>query len=193
MEVGVDARRWILRTFLGWSAGLFLAIACIIAVDSLGVAGTQSPLAIGMGLGVGLLQGRLVAPLLGERRGWLVATTVGLALPFVLADLLRSVGRPVPYSLATYVAIGGVLAGVLQWRLLRPRAGVGMVWWLALTPIGWSLAASTVWVAEWLPKNMPGVLGAGRYLAVVLSGGLVLGLASALAWRLARPTRTATR
>jgi hypothetical protein len=104
-----------------------------------------------------------------------VATTIGLALPFVLADLLRFVGNPVPYSLAGYVAIGGVLAGVLQWRLLRPRAGLRTMWWPALTPIGWILAASTVWVAEWLPRNVPGVLGAGRYLAVVLSGGLGAG------------------
>ena len=182
----MDAWRWILRTFLGWSAGLFLAIALIICVDSLGVTGTQFPLAVGMGLGVGAVQAHLVAPLLRGRRSWIVATTVGLSLPFVAADTLRLAGSPVPYSLAAYVALGGVLAGALQARLLRALPVAGTAWWLVITPVGWLLAGSTVWLNELLPKNVPGLIGAGRYLAVVLSGGLVLGLASAVAWRLMR-------
>ena len=179
-----QARRWILWTFLGWSAGLFLAIALIIGVDSLGVSGTQFPLAVGMGLGVGAAQARLVAPLLGGRRAWISATTAGLSLPFVLGDALRLAGAPLPYALAAYVAIGGGLAAALQARLLQTVAVGSTGWWLVITPIGWLLAAAMVWLNELLPKNVTGLLGAGRYLAVVLSGGVVLGAASAVAWRL---------
>ena len=187
----MDARRWILRTFLGWSAGLFLAIALIIGVDSLGVSGTQFPLAVGMGLGVGAVQARLVAPLLGGRRSWILATTAGLSLPFVLGDALRLAGVPLPYALAAYVAIGGALAAALQGRLLQGRSVAGTWWWQAITPIGWVVAAAMVWLNELLPRNVTGLLGAGRYLAVVLSGGVVLGAASAVAWRLMASTSSA--
>ncbi len=182
-RVGIPASAWILRTFLGWTAGVVLAIACIIAVDSLGVSGTQSPLALGMGLGVGALQAGLVAPLIGGRRRWIAATTFGLSVPFLVADAARLVGGAMPYSLAAYVALGGVLAGALQERLLRSAAVAGTRWWLIITPIGWLLAASTVWVAEWLPKNVTGLIGAARYIGIVLSGGVVLGAAGAVAWR----------
>jgi hypothetical protein len=187
-HVQISAARWILQTFLGWSAGFVLAIALIVCVDALGVPSTQFPLAIGMGLGVGLLQGRMVAPLLGGGRSWVAATTLGLSLPFVLADLLRLLGIPVPYSLAAYVALGGVLAGALQWRLLRSQAVATTAWWPVLTPIGWLLAGATVWINELLPRTR-GLIGAGRYIAVVLSGGLVLGVAAAVAWRLNQPRK----
>ena len=180
----IPPARWVAPTFLGWSAGLFLAIALIIGVDSLGVSGTQFPLAVGMGLGVGAVQAGLVASLLGGRWPWIVATTAGLSLPFVLGDALRLAGVPLPYALAAYVAIGGVLAAALQGRLLQGRSVAGTWWWQAITPIGWVLAAAMVWLNELLPRNVTGLLGAGRYLAVVLCGGVVLGAASAVAWRL---------
>jgi hypothetical protein len=145
-----------------------------------------------MGLGVGLLQGRMLAPLLAGGRSWVAATMLGLSLPFVLADLLRLLGSPLPYSLAGYVALGGVLAGALQWRLLRTLAATGTAWWAVVTPIGWLLASSTVWINELLPRKPGGLIGAGRYIAVVLSGGVVLGVASWVAWRLMRPSGAAT-
>jgi hypothetical protein len=83
-----------------------------------------------------------------------------------------------------------VLAGALQWRLLRTLPVAGTTWWAVLTPIGWLLAGSTVWINELLPKT-PGLIGAGRYIAVVLSGGVVLGVASAVAWRLMRTSDAA--
>jgi hypothetical protein len=112
-----------------------------------------------------------------------VATTAGLSLPFVLGDALRLAGVPLPYALAAYVAAGGVLAAALQRRLLQAQAVAGTSWWLVITPIGWLLAGATGWVNEWLPKT-PGVMGAARYLALVLSGGVLLGVAEAVAWRL---------
>ena len=186
--VPLPAARWILQTFLGWSAGFVLAIALIICVDGLGIPATQFPLAVGMGLGVGVLQGRIVAPLFGGARSWVAATTLGLSLPFVVADVLRLAGASLPYSLAVYVALGGVLAGGLQWRLLRALAAGGTAWWPVITPIGWLLAGSTVWINELLPRTR-GLIGAGRYVAVVLSGGVVLGGAAALAWRLDQPRK----
>jgi len=174
--------RWVARTFLGWCAGFVLAIAFIVGIESLGVREVQFPLAMGMGLGVGVLQARTLAPLLGGARPWITATTLGLSAPFMAADLLGHLGAPVLFSLAGYVGLGGLLAGALQWRLLRARA-TRPAWWLLITPIGWLLGGSTVWINEALPKT-PGLIGALQYVAVVLAGGLVLGAAGAVALRL---------
>lgn len=186
----VPAGRWIARTFLGWCAGVVLGILFIIGVESLGVREVQFPLAMGMGLGVGRLQARVLQPLRVTARQWIGATTIGLSAPFAVADLLQQLDRPLPFSLVGYVALGGTLAGALQWRLLRPR-GTPAMWWLAITPIGWLLGASTVWVSEAVPRTL-GLIGALLYLAIVMSGGLVLGAAGAIALRLmsGTPART---
>jgi hypothetical protein len=136
-----------------------------------------------MGFGVGLMQGRLLRDRLGAPRRWAGWTTLGLAAPFLVRDASLLV-TAIPYSLAGYVAAGGLCAALLQWRLLRPEVR-GAVWWLVITPAGWLLAGSTVWLNELLPKTR-GLVGALQYLAVVFSGGLVLGAACAAAWRLTR-------
>jgi hypothetical protein len=178
----ISAKRWIGWTFAGWAAGFVLAILFIVAAEGLGLRETQFPLALGMGLGVGLLQARVTADLFGERRRWVLASAVGLAAPFLVADLMRLFGRPVPYSLSVYVGLGGATAGLAQWRVLRrhlQRAG----WWLLAAPIGWLAGGSTVWVNEHVMPRTPGLIGALQYIGVVLLGGLVLGVIGAAALR----------
>jgi hypothetical protein len=180
---GVSSARWISMTFLGWCGGFVLAIALLVAVESLGVREVQFPIALGMGFGVGLLQARVLPPLFGGGRRWVATTALALSAPFMAADLAGALGRPIPFSLAAYVALGGILVGLLQWRFVRSR-GARAVWWLAITPVGWLLAGSTVWINEYLLPRTPGIVGALVYVAVVLAGGLVLGAAGAVALRL---------
>jgi hypothetical protein len=169
-------------TFAGWTAGFFLAILFIVIVDSLGVLQMQSPLALGMGVGVGLAQARLLGPMAAPRSRWVLATALGLAAPFLLGDLAHLVSRPVPFNLAAYVVIGGVVVGLVQWRLLR-RTTPHAAWWLAATPIGWLLASSTVLIADGRLPRIPGIVGALLFIGVVLGGGLLLGLCTAPAAR----------
>ncbi len=175
--------RWIAPTFLGWCLGFVLAIVFVIVADGGGAPGLQSPLPIGMGLGVGLLQGRALASRLGTVRPWVVATSAGLTIPFLVVDLSHLIGRPVPYALAVCVALGGVVAAAFQSLALRAVVARPL-WWLLLTPVGWLLGGSTVWINERLLPKTPGVIGALQYVSVVLSGGLILGVACAVAWRL---------
>jgi len=174
--------RWVRGTFAGWTAGFFLAILFIVVVDALGILQMQSPLALGMGVGVGLAQARLLGPLVSRRALWVLATALGLAAPFLVGDLAQLVDRPVPFNLAAYVMIGGIVVAALQWLLLRQvTAHAG--WWLGGSPLGWMLASSTVAINDgWIPR-IPGIVGALIYVAVVLSGGVLLGLCTAPAAR----------
>lgn len=172
--------RWIARTFAGWSAGFVLAILLIVVAESIGLRNVQFPLALGMGAGVGQFQSRLTAIHFGVRRRWILATGTGLTLPFLLSDILQIVGRPLPYSLASFVALGGLLTALLQWPLLRRALGRAAAAWVPVTTAGWVSAGSTVWLNEHVLPKTPGLPGALQYIAVVLAGGLILGAAGAV-------------
>ena len=181
-ELTAPGTHWIARTFLGWCAGFILGLVLLVVMESLGVRSVQFPLALGMGLGVGALQAGAVARVPGGSRAWVITSAAGLTAPFVFADVLAGLDAPVPYSLAAYVGLGGVLTGILQWRLLRTVFdGAGS--WLAVTPLGWLLGGSTVWINEQALPKTPGLLGALQYVSVVLAGGIVLGVAGAIGLR----------
>jgi hypothetical protein len=135
-----------------------------------------------MGVGVGLAQARLLGSMAGPRSRWVLATALALAAPFLVGDLSHLGGRPVPFNLAAYVVIGGIVVGVVQWLLLR-RATPHAAWWLVATPIGWLLASSTVLIADGRLPRIPGIVGALLFIGVVLGGGLLLGLCTAPAAR----------
>jgi hypothetical protein len=167
--------RWVTATFVGWSGGFVLAILLIVAAESAGLRETQFPLALGMGIGVGVAQARLLLPYLLRRGPWIAVTALGLAAPFIATDLARGFGVPVPHALAAWVALGGLSAGLLQWRLLR-RVFSRAHHWLFASLAGWSLGGSTGFVADRLLPKTPGVSGALQYIGVVLTGGLLLGI-----------------
>lgn len=62
----------------------------------------------------------------------------------------------------------------MQWRLLRQYVGKA-AWWIPASLIGWAGAGATVALNDNVLPRIPGVLGALIYIAVVLSGGVVLG------------------
>jgi hypothetical protein len=80
------------------------------------------------------------------------------------------------------------------------RIQISAARWILQTFLGWSAGfalaialiacvdALGVPINELLPRTR-GLIGAGRYIAVVLSGGVVLGVAAAVAWRLNQPRK----
>jgi hypothetical protein len=169
--------RWIAVTFLGWTAGFLLAILFLVGVESVGIRQTQSPLALGMGAGVGFLQARLLSRYLGARTPWLAATALGLAAPFIITDISRAVGVPLPYSLPAFVPSG---ASSRAFAVAAPaqdyQAGVHVA--VCLTH-RLDLGGSTVWINDrWLPR-IPGLVGALLFVLIILVGGVILGACTA--------------
>ncbi len=172
---------WIRATGAGWALGVPFVILLALAGESLRIGPLQFPVGLGMGLGVGFMQGRIVRTLLGAAAPWRWSCALGLALPFLAADLAQQAGRPLPYSLYLAVALGGLTVGIWQARLLRrrfSRAG----WWVAASVVGWSLAAGLGAVADGLPRShaVRGIWGALAYLGIVAAGGLLLGVVTGL-------------
>jgi hypothetical protein len=173
--------RLLVLTPLGWALGIVAGIVLILLVESIGIRGMQTPLVLGVALGLATQQFRALRPVLGAARGrWLLASCLGLAAPFALADAATLAGRPHPYDLTGFVVLGGVAASVLQWGILRTavrRSGS----WLLASPLGYVAAASTVWLNERVLPKTPGLVGAFQYLAVIAAGGVLLGAFTAVA------------
>jgi hypothetical protein len=173
--------QWVRATSLGWLLGIPLIVAFALAGEVVGIGGAQFIVGVGMGTGIGLLQGRVLRPLLGRSAPWIWSCAIGLSLPFAVVDLAGVVGRDLPFSLYWCVAIGGLAAGVWQAALLhrvaRPAAA-----WIVASVLGWSLAGSTSAIAEGLmrSRSIRGLAGALLYLGIIAAGGVVLGFVTGL-------------
>ncbi len=177
MNEPVSLRPWIRITAIGWLLGIALVIALALIGEIVGVRGSQISVGLGMGLGVGLAQERALRPLLGRAHTWRWATTFGMALPFVVVDLARVIAQPIPYSLYFSIAAAGLTTGALQARVLKSHRVSAILWVLAST-LGWTTAALIAGLADSLTRwsTIRGLPGALLYLALVASGGPLLGL-----------------
>ncbi len=181
--------RWTRLTFVGWVLGFLLVLALIGVTGLVGLGDVQFTVGLGMGLGVGLLQSRAAAELIGRGRTWTLASGLGMAAPFLASDVARLVRPETGFSLALNVVLGGALVGALQATLLRGHLRAPWLW-LPASLLGWSTAASTVFFNERFLPRIPGLAGALLYVAVLFLGGLAMGVIGGVAMsRLAPPPR----
>ena len=188
-EAGRVLRRWVGATWMGWLLGVPLVAALALLGEVVRIGGSQTPVGLGMGIGVGLVQGRAIRRVLPIALRWFWSCAVGLAIPFLVADVSKAAGWGLAYSLPWCVALGGLLASVWQALMLRQR--FDRSWpWIAASIVGWTLAAGAAAAADFMSRAHPlrGLPGALAFLGIVASGGLFLGVVTglALAWMLRR-------
>lgn len=169
-------RVWIKATSLGWLVGIPVIAGLALLGELLHLGGAQSLVGLGMGLAVGGAQSQALPATLPLRHRWILPTAVGLVLPFLVYDIAVRLGHPLPYSLPYAVALGGLLVGIGQVLLLRPRPGASFTWVFA-TLAGWCLAAAAVGFADRLRlgQRLHGPAGLVLYLGLLGLGGLLLG------------------
>jgi NhaP-type Na+/H+ or K+/H+ antiporter len=149
--------------------------------EALGLGGVQVLVGVGMGAGLGLLQGRALRGVLHSFAPWFWSCVVGLGAPFLAWDIAQAAGWEFSYSLYVCVTLGGLIAGIWQAFLLRQRwRGTG--WWIVGSVAGWTLAAGMAMAADALSRSraLRGLAGALTYLGMVAGGGLILGLVTGL-------------
>lgn len=180
METAPDRRlldRWVRASWAGWILGIPLIALLALAGEAVGIGGSQVLVGAGMGLGIGIMQSRVLRDLIPGRRRWIWSCVVGLAIPFLITDLAKLVRIDLPYSLPVSVATAGLIAGVWQSIILRarfPKTGR----WVVASLVGWTLAAGSVAAADGLfrSRTVGGVPGLIAYLFILTAGGLILGL-----------------
>jgi hypothetical protein len=132
-----------------------------------------------MGVGVGLLQRRVVADRTGTSAGWLRASALGLTAPFLVRDVARLLHLELPYALPGSIVVGGLVIGLLQSRVLRLDP-VRAATWVVASVVGWTLGGSTVVLNDKVLPRTLGILGALIYIGVILTGGILLGATTGL-------------
>ena len=94
-----------------------------------------------------------------------------MGLPFVLWDVGSAAGMEDRFSLPVCVLLGGLLTGVLQQRLLRPRFE-RTAWWTPACVVGWGLPAGVITFGT--SGILPPVFSVLSTI-VMFFGGLLLG------------------
>jgi hypothetical protein len=172
-----SSRRWLRATWLGWLLGVPSIALLALLAEAAHLGGLQVFVGAGMGLGVGLLQARVLRPLAVPRLAWIVASAVGLALPFLAWDVAEALGVGWKYYLVGCVAAGGLVVGCWQAVLLRAQLN-SQARWIVASVLGWGLAGALATGADLAIKGqaLRGLGGALLYIALVTLPGGVLGL-----------------
>lgn len=181
METRSNAQRffgpWVLATFCGWLLGV-VVIVLLAGIGELVHVGDQFSLGIGMGWSIGYAQWRGGRKWFGPSSEWMWASVVGMGTPFVLSDLVGAWGHaPIPFLVGLNAALGGLLVGLWQRRMLRSHSARAN-WWVPACSAGWMLAGALPHALirggpgpHW--SNLVGIALGGVVLGVVTGGALV--------------------
>jgi len=167
---------WIRACLGGWLLGLGMIVLLAVLSDMVGTQ-VQFIVGLGMGLGLGFVQGRFLRGFVSPAR-WMWATVGGLVLPFLAWDVAAAAGLAAAFDAPRCVVAGGLLAGGIQSRVLGVRANAAMRW-SAVSTLAWALPAMAIALGDrrLLPPAANMVLQLGSYVF----GGLLIGVASAAA------------
>ncbi|MCB0528480.1 MAG: hypothetical protein KDC61_15490 [Saprospiraceae bacterium] len=169
---------WLKANILGWLLGFVVVLVLSGSFDAMGIERLQFFLGVGMGAGVGFMQWRVLRKSAGIGTRWIWYSVLGLGGAFLFFDVLKyfSGHSGSPYYILMSTALGGLLAGMLQYGLLKatlPNAGM----WTRGSFSGWLLAVLTVLSLDYTKyvSSNNWVLFTLNIL-LILAGGPVLGV-----------------
>ncbi len=195
--------RWISGCLIGWFLGFLLGF---VVAGSFGGVVTNGPvpstlaylgLGIAVGMGVGLLQWRLLRSRFSGGVWWVVTSGVGLGLAggigygaavliFGYSEGLEDpLNAPAILAWTLVAALGGLIAGLLQRRILiRQVPAQKANRWVLASTLGWALSftAFAGVGAIGFKALVPAVPAAGAliFLVALVAGGLALGTVTAI-------------
>lgn len=178
---------WVLASTVGSLAGFFVGFVVGAVVEEILPNYGSAAIAAGVGAGVGILQWFVLRWRVSRSGWWVLASILGLAVAAVLGTAVALAGGDptTPWGFAGVLVVGGAMAGLMQWFVLRrqvSRAG----WWVLASTVGWAVSGPVLGLSAQY----------GMYfspLVVSLGGGVGLGAVTGLAlvWLLRQPVREA--
>ena len=151
---------WVLATTVGWFSGFIVgSVGGYAVMEILPSYGNVALVAWGgvvLGAGVGIFQWLVLRRRVSRAGWWVLASILGLAGGAVVGTTAVALagGDPTTWGVVGGWVVGGAMAGLMQWFVLRrqvSRAG----WWVLASTVGWAVSSYGV------------VLGAVTGIAVV--------------------------
>jgi hypothetical protein len=169
-------KSWIISNFLGWLLGAFLIIMFSSFLDSMGIEHLQFYLGLGMGLGVGLFQWFILRKLIPININWLIISSIGMGLPFVVLDQVNQIAMNIKLPLG--VIIGAILTSYAQ-SILLSKFSNNSKKWIINSSLAWILAEISISLMDLTMKiRASGYINLLVFLlnlALILASGLILG------------------
>lgn len=166
-----------MATFWGWLTGVVLILLLSSLLDAVGIEHLQFYIGLGMGAGVGFTQWLFLRKILSMGAGWILASVLGMGLPFLALDLLLP--ETFAYKLPLCLAIGGITTGLFQSILLK-NYFTNVTIWIVGSFIGWTLPALAVLIMDYdMTLKVAGII---KFLVAIINfliiifGGIILGL-----------------
>jgi hypothetical protein len=198
----------VLLTAAGWIIGVPLGFVFVaVAGWIIGVHEDSDSIILKLGLDnaaaficlvavVGLMQWLALRRVLRRAGFWVPASIIGFTISSGIHTVVCYVwGYPdnldhLPGTLVWAIAfvVGGVLAGVLQQRILR-RHVRWSAWWVPASAVGWGLSMIGLGISSFFPPNGRPFIVLPLVLASVLLGIVTGGV---LIWLLRQPTQQTT-
>lgn len=172
----LKSNSWILYSSLGWVLGVVLVILISSPLELIGLGKTA--VALGMTGGVSMAQWFVLRRESTAYR-WVLASLVGMGIPFILLDLFRN-DIPLPSEdskMIATTAVGALFLSVLQrhWFL---GSKVPMASWIVANLSAWLLALAVPFLLSVSRINswhLPGAISVLLGFITILAGGPIIG------------------
>lgn len=173
----ISIGKWIKVTFAGWFLSIIAILALSALFDGIGIENLQCYLGIGMGLGIGYMQWRMLRRQPGISSKWLWYSVIGIGAPFLLFDLLKIfAGVQLGSNYILYsVCVSSILVGALQLLILKQYSTKAWLWIIACM-MGWILSTGTVLLIDHTKFIQNNLVAFVVNLLLMLAGGPVLGV-----------------
>lgn len=165
--------KWTLTTFLAFPAGLILAFPVSYIINTIYPKETNLVVGLCLGASVGYSQWLILKGNFKINSFWGLACSIGIGIPFILEVVFDETGMSLqkitnygPLSWLFMGIIGGLISGLLQWRLIRPYLAKASLW-IAVSSTAWglSLFATQITGSNWFTG-----LGMGAVILGVITG-----------------------
>lgn len=186
---------WMVASVVGSGAGVLLWLASGIVLEAAGVNidsprtvfGALFPGVVGAAFGTpfGIAQWLVLRRQVGRAGWWVLATSLGYVVVFLLGTSLFPRGNALELGFAEQVLLGTVLGamvsvpgGILQWLMVLRRQVAQAGWWVLASVVSWAVGFA---ISFALRVTLGGLFFvAGVVVALALTG-------LAMVWLLRRP------
>jgi len=177
-------KKWISYSTLGWSFGVVMVVLTALFLEMLNLGfSSQAVVGVGMGFGVGLLQWLILNKHLKISTRWILYSTGGLGLSFILADVVFYFFELKPEIILPFATcLGALISGWFQDRKILRQIIERPSSWIFYHFVAWFVAYGVTmglfYMSGKITHYLPSYINFIMALGFLVIGGPVFGYIS---------------